>query len=786
MADFSSPGYIESVGSTKRKTKEDISFENLIPSEILASVGSGGVKDLLKRYYEFMNMDEFLYNETLTFSDIVLNGQAQFRISDPDNSNTEFFQDFNFANSSLKDASGAPITNVKDADGNSEPLQNNAAFIIISNGNELPGTLATSTNPLGKTYTITGLQDYNNTSITLSTSIKHFVGPGPSYVLNAIEEAMDIDQNTSNYLELMQKEIAQAIPKDLTTNKRQLYKRIVDFYKVRGSDDSVDIFFRLLFDDEVEVEYPFDFTLKPSAGEWSTDTNQFVTTAGFTSEKKIRLHDSNRYQKYSYVLKTGQNVSAWENVFNKLVHPAGFVFFGEILLLLNLLRSANGDNTRSTAYQYNGQISTGYGGQVFDPPRFLKGRAALNTVGTFGNAVTDAQEVAAVNATDDSINDGNIFQVIKTYARTNRLTKSSMPGLQPGVIGVEDIPLLVESFVSLFLPEARAKVHKNAVVSIAVGTVAPNIGKITNIEVVRKGYGYSGAPAVNISGDGSNAAATAVLNSEGEVESVTIGNAGSGYTQGGTSVAIGSNSNDGKISRVNTNLITNSSGTLAKDFRRTPTIVLGAPTAVDNAGNLLTTNVQATAKFNLVATSVSGIKMLNRGSGYTNASPPTVTFAAPSSGTTAEGLAIINEQGQIDAIRVYKPGSGYTEPPAVTISGGSGSGATVEVYLTPSKISGVTITNVGNGYVSDPRVTLGSNAVAEKRAKDTLMYLVIHLNNINRNNNNYFNLKGDSFYNSAKRFNSNQRIDLLGSQTIENSNQTFINRYNTSSFVEID
>ena len=954
MADFSSPGYIESIGSTKRKTKEDISFENLIPSEILASVGSGGVKDLLKRYYEFMNMDEFLYNETLTFSDIVLNGQAQFRISDPDNSNTEFFQDFNFANSSLKDATGAAITTVKDADGNSQPLQNNAAFIIISNGNELPGTLATSTNPLGKTYTITGLQDYNNTSITLSTSIKHFVGPGPSYVLNAIEEAMDIDQNTSNYLELMQKEIAQAIPKDLTTNKRQLYKKIVDFYKVRGSDDSVDIFFRLLFDDEVEVEYPFDFTLKPSAGEWSTDTNQFVTTAGFTSEKKIRLHDSNRYQKYSYVLKTGQNVSAWENVFNKLVHPAGFVFFGEILLLLNLLRSANGDNTRSTTYQYNGQIGTGYGGQVFDPPRFLKGRAALNTVGTFGNAVTDAQEVAAVNATDDSINDGNIFQVIKTYARTNRLTKSSMPGLQPGVIGVEDIPLLVESFVSLFLPEARAKVHKNAVVSIAVGTVAPNIGKITNIEVVRKGYGYSGAPAVTISGDGSNAAATAVLNSEGEVESVTIGNAGSGYTQGGTSVAIGSNSNDGKISRVNTNLITNSSGTLAKDFRRTPTIVLGAPTAVDNAGNLLTTNVQATAKFNLVATSVSGIKMLNRGSGYTTTpgiviGDPTTFYTAPSfftddfenasinndytswriitpghsegashtasidstvadtgskslkiqtnggldtnasgniGGVVAEldlyspeftsrvfnntvkvkvrakkpssggasffemaystnqhgnsgwqrktlttdwadyefeyninnslptntdyvgfqgdgsnGIVYIDNvsitikkdraeafanihDDKIDGVTVHHQGSGYTTVPTFTFTDGN---ATAKALLKASEISSINISNIGNGYVSDPRVTLGSSAVSEKRARDTIMYLITHVHNtLDRVNNNYFNKKGNSFYNGTKKFDSNQRIDLFSDHIIQNNYKTVINSYNTSSFIEID
>ena len=61
--------------------------------------------------------------------------------------------------------------------------------------------------------------------------IKNWVGPGPSNVMNTIEEAMDIDGNASNYLEFMQKEIASAIPRDITVNKRNLYKNIIDFYK---------------------------------------------------------------------------------------------------------------------------------------------------------------------------------------------------------------------------------------------------------------------------------------------------------------------------------------------------------------------------------------------------------------------------------------------------------------------------------------------------------------------------------------------------------------------------
>ena len=788
MANESSPGYIEAVGSTRRKTKEDLLIDNLIPSEILAQAGDGGIKNLLKRYYEFMNMDEFIYTQNETFTDIVIDGQAQFRVSDPKNENDEFFIDHVFANSTLKTAAlvtlpgedeplpiGSLITTSKVTDENgtvtTTPIGDEA--VTISNGNELPGSLANQVDPIGKTYTITGLEDYNNIPLTFTTPIKYWVGPGPSYVLNAIEEAMDIDQNSTNYLDLMQKEIAQAIPRSLTTDKRKLYKRIIDFYKVRGSQDSIEIFFRLLFDDTVEVEYPWDNTLRPSAGDWSPAVNQFVSTTGMVSEKKNRIHDSNRYQKYSYLVRTGQNVDTWKNVFDRLVHPAGFVFFGEILLLLNLLRSANGDNTKNTTYVYTGLVSTGYGGQVFDPPLFKHGRAAFNTVANFGNTTTDALEASKVGATLQQ--DGQVFQTINAYSRAGRLTLSSMPGQQPGVIGVEDIPLLVDMFVSQFLPEAKAKVHRNAILSIAL-----NNGAVSNIEVVSKGYGYSSVPAITITGQtghsGTAAQATAVLNSEGEVESVTINNAGSGYTE--AAVAIAGNGNTGKISRINL------TGLAPKTYRRPPNIVLGAPTAVDQDGNLLSTNVQATAKFVLEQTSVNDVQMDNRGSGYT--SIPTVTFSSPSSGAPAKGFAVLNNEGKVDGIRIYDGGNGYTEPPTITISGGGGSGATGIVFLKASEISSINITNIGNGYVTDPRVTLGSTAVSEKRARDTLMYLILHLNHVDRLQNNYFNKKGNTYYNSSMKFAKNQRIDLFSDHIIENNYKTVINSYNTSSFIEID
>ena len=228
-SDADNPNYVESVASLKRKTKEDIRIDSLIPSAILEDAenadGSPNIKTLLEHYYKFMNMDEFIYVATETFTDRVApsgtyagKGKAVFRVSDPNNDNNEFFQ----TNSATQLRFGNTIIPIT---GLSAP--------VISNGNDLPGSLKNTAVSTGKTLTIDNLDaNYINQNLTLTTPITYWVGPGPSYILNAIEEAMNIDYNDEVYLSAMQKEIASAIPKNLSSvEKRTLYKNIVELYK---------------------------------------------------------------------------------------------------------------------------------------------------------------------------------------------------------------------------------------------------------------------------------------------------------------------------------------------------------------------------------------------------------------------------------------------------------------------------------------------------------------------------------------------------------------------------
>ena len=66
-SDISSPGYIQSVASSRKKTKEDLRIDSLIPSDILEN--SSGMEALLKAYYTMMNLEEFIYQENVDFTD---------------------------------------------------------------------------------------------------------------------------------------------------------------------------------------------------------------------------------------------------------------------------------------------------------------------------------------------------------------------------------------------------------------------------------------------------------------------------------------------------------------------------------------------------------------------------------------------------------------------------------------------------------------------------------------------------------------------------------------------
>jgi hypothetical protein len=804
--DISSPGYIESTASTTRKSKEKIRIDSLIPSEILEN--SDGIKQLLEAYYTFMNLDEFIYAEDESFQDIVLDNKAVFRISDPRNENDTFFTDEQGADSTMT---------VTAPDGTVTIIPLNDINVNISNGNELPGSLAKLTSEVGKTFQVDGLSAHNGSTAKLTTPIKNWVGPGPSHIMNNIERAMDIDNNSQQFLELMQKEIASVIPRDITVNKRNLYKNIVDYYKVRGSADSIEIFFRLLFNDEVEVQYPWDKTLIPSSGNWDINAalpkgGQYLDNKGQLSNV-IKIQDSLRYQKFSYLIRTGQNVSTWENVFNRLVHPAGFKFFGEILMIIELSKAILGE---------------------------------------------------------DTIEGDTLY----------RKVLSAMPERQPGAIGLEDLPLLVEMFASIFLPSVDGKIHRNATLSVPQSMLQNGI--INGVSVINGGSGYITAPTISSADLGVPAGFTTgtftSTVSNGSVTGVSITNGGSDYNIPSVTAAappahIFDGSDDESVGVGIINIVDNTIKLTAIQAATLPvgsqvtynsggglsiggltsgatyfimsnianevtlqTLLGGAQTDITSVGSGVNHSLTGqTATFNTTKLDgvITNVEIKDPGFGYT--SPPTITFngvAIASQSLNTPTVTIgIDALGRLDVdnITISNGGSGYAQAfgfvagnpnasklayieiagkgdknykqaPSIVISAptakdaegillSSNIQATAIFTLDSNKeINGYTITNPGSGYVNDPILRIDSGAHNEIRAKDIkpiLILLLNHLSDASRTNpvNNYFNNKGDTYLTSEKRFGYNETLETLGSVQIQSTDTANINKYNVNSFI---
>jgi hypothetical protein len=85
----------------------------------------------------------------------------------------------------------------------------------------------------------------------------------------------------------------------------------------------------------------------------------------------------------------------------------------------------------------------------------------------------------------------------------------------------------------------------------------------------------------------------------------------------------------------------------------------------------------------------------------------------------ASGSAVVSK-GSISRIFLLSGGGGYTEPPAVSIIGGGGSGAVVTAQISGGSVVGCTVVNGGTGYTF-PTVVIAPPNVLPGRVETSIM-----------------------------------------------------------------
>ena len=96
----------------------------------------------------------------------------------------------------------------------------------------------------------------------------------PSTEIASISSLKDIDNTSLKYINQIENLIGKNIPSSKVLNRVELYKIIVKYYNTRGSEDSIHSFFKIFFDQFVQIVYPKEklFNLSGGDGFWSGDS----------------------------------------------------------------------------------------------------------------------------------------------------------------------------------------------------------------------------------------------------------------------------------------------------------------------------------------------------------------------------------------------------------------------------------------------------------------------------------------------------------------------------------
>ena len=152
-----------------------------------------------------------------------------------------------------------------------------------------------------------------------------------SYELGHIVDENDIDLTSAKYLDAIQNEIAKTVQNSAVIDRNTLYKRIIHYYRIKGTPDSVSVFFQIMFDSLIDVYYPSDHLFKLSEGKYDSPTGSYSDERGFLSSTD-KIHDGEFWQDFSYQIRTTIEESRWKDSYHRLVHPAGIRFFSLLLI----------------------------------------------------------------------------------------------------------------------------------------------------------------------------------------------------------------------------------------------------------------------------------------------------------------------------------------------------------------------------------------------------------------------------------------------------------------------
>lgn len=88
----------------------------------------------------------------------------------------------------------------------------------------------------------------------------------------------DVDLTLDLFANEMRRQYAYDISPDALVEERRLIKFINQYYEAKGSENAAELFFRMMYNDNVTIKYPGEFVLRASDGIWYSKKNIKIDT----------------------------------------------------------------------------------------------------------------------------------------------------------------------------------------------------------------------------------------------------------------------------------------------------------------------------------------------------------------------------------------------------------------------------------------------------------------------------------------------------------------------------
>lgn len=109
----------------------------------------------------------------------------------------------------------------------------------------------------------------------------------PYEIIGNLNNYADLGKTTDDFLKYFKQQFGKDIPEVIfqNANKPFVLKRLRDFYRAKGSEKSFQFFFRLLYNEEIELYYPGQDMLRASDGKY--DKSQIIRAVDTSGQDKI-------------------------------------------------------------------------------------------------------------------------------------------------------------------------------------------------------------------------------------------------------------------------------------------------------------------------------------------------------------------------------------------------------------------------------------------------------------------------------------------------------------------